>query len=292
MPTAPAIRQAADNLGPGDIILLEIHRAGPGTAPACRTGYIAIEWWPDDFAAIRSRRTRGDRRRGGRQRRPEPRRPDLQYKPAGFPADWTNPFNRSNRDSGLIVGAGAPPPGTHGRDHGAQLVTPRLLELRLSRRRPGAWGHEVTTTGYGDPQGGLYLNEWYHGPTQRTSSASPIVVGAIAAYRGRCGRGDGSRCPGSGPRPSAGDRLAQTGRPGRPATQRIGNRPDLRQLIPLAHPEGLLGGRPIHRHATAKPDPGWVCSTASPLARELVGHAHEPTTWAAVPGLTWRRARE
>ena len=54
-PTATAIRAAADRLGPGDIILLEIHRPGPN-APNPRQGqrgFIAIEWWPDDFAAIR-----------------------------------------------------------------------------------------------------------------------------------------------------------------------------------------------------------------------------------------------
>jgi hypothetical protein len=40
--------------------------------------------------------------------------------PAGvFPPGWKNPFNRANRDSGaIVVGAGAPPHGTHGRDHG------------------------------------------------------------------------------------------------------------------------------------------------------------------------------
>ena len=33
-------------------------------------------------------------------------------RPPGFPALWTNPFNRANRDSGaVVVGAGAPPPG-------------------------------------------------------------------------------------------------------------------------------------------------------------------------------------
>ena len=53
--TSQAIKAAADKLGRGDIILLEIHRPGPNTPnpQQGQLGYIAIEWWPDDFAAIR-----------------------------------------------------------------------------------------------------------------------------------------------------------------------------------------------------------------------------------------------
>ena len=50
--SAQAIRKAADRLGAGDIILLEIHRPGPNATGSGQFGYIAIEWWPDDFAAI------------------------------------------------------------------------------------------------------------------------------------------------------------------------------------------------------------------------------------------------
>jgi len=53
--TSQAIKAAADKLGKGDIILLEIHRPGPNTPnpQQGQFGFIAIEWWPDDFAAIR-----------------------------------------------------------------------------------------------------------------------------------------------------------------------------------------------------------------------------------------------
>ena len=51
--TAAAIRLAADRLRAGDIMLLEIHRRGPASNGTGQHGYIAIEWWPDDFAAIR-----------------------------------------------------------------------------------------------------------------------------------------------------------------------------------------------------------------------------------------------
>src|SRR4029450_693265 len=50
-----AITDAANALGAGDIILIELHRAGPRRDFADREdqmGYIAVEFWPDDFAAI------------------------------------------------------------------------------------------------------------------------------------------------------------------------------------------------------------------------------------------------
>jgi hypothetical protein len=60
--TSTVIQQAADRLGRGDILLLEIHRPGPRHNFASRAdqrGYIAIEWWPDDYLAIRYAANRG-----------------------------------------------------------------------------------------------------------------------------------------------------------------------------------------------------------------------------------------
>ena len=54
--SARAITDAANAMSPGDIILIELHRAGPRhnfqTVQDSQLGYIAIEFWPDDFAAI------------------------------------------------------------------------------------------------------------------------------------------------------------------------------------------------------------------------------------------------
>ena len=164
---------------------------------------------------------------------------DLLYntRPAGFPASWTNPFNRANRDSGaIVVGAGAPPPGTHGRDHGPD-------RSRLDFSNWGAlidaqgWGREVTTTGYGDLQGGGNEDEWYTDRFSGTSSASPIVVGALGCAQGVL-RARG-RIPLSPARARALLRTtgsAQQDAPGRPATQRIGNRPNLRQMLSAITP--------------------------------------------------------
>lgn len=233
--SAAAVRTAADVLGPGDVILLEVHRPGPrfdyaGTPD--QRGYIPIEWWPDDLAAIRYAVGKGvivvEAAGNGSE--------DLDAalydtRPAEFPATWQNPFRGGAADSGaIIVGAGAPPPGFHGRDHG-----PARSRLAFSnyggRVDAQGWGLEVTTTGYGDLQGGSDEDLWYTDVFSGTSSASPIVVGAVASYQGMSGAAAGRKTPGE-----VRTRLRETGSPQtdapeRPATQRIGNLPDLKSLL-------------------------------------------------------------
>ncbi|KAK5651438.1 hypothetical protein OQA88_12445 [Cercophora sp. LCS_1] len=53
--TAPVIQKAAASLKEGDVLLLEIHRPDPATPPDEREqlGYLPVEWWPEDFAAIK-----------------------------------------------------------------------------------------------------------------------------------------------------------------------------------------------------------------------------------------------
>lgn len=239
MPTATAIRLAADRLRAGDIMLLEIHRPGPRFNFERRSdqrGYIAVEWWPDDYAAIAYAVAKGivvvEAAGNGAENLD-----DALYnqRPSGFPQSWRNPFNIDNPSSGaVLVGAGAPPPGTHGRDHG-----PNCSRLGFSnfgaRVDAQGWGREVTTTGYGDLQGGNDKNLWYADRFSGTSSASPIVTGALACVQGVL------RSRSLPPLNSEQARrlLRSTGSPqqdapDRPRTQRIGHRPDLRQLIPHA----------------------------------------------------------
>ena len=236
--TSTAIKVAADKLSAGDIILLEIHRGGPNTPnpEQGQLGYIAIEWWPDDFAAIRYAVAKGiivvEAAGNGFQNLD-----DAIYntRPTGFPTSWKNPFNLANPQSGaVVVGAGAPPPGTHGADWGPD-------RSRLDFSNHGArvdvqgWGREVTTTGYGDLQGGSSQDLWYTDRFSGTSSASPVVVGSLAATQGAL-RARGHRILG----PDSARRLVracgspQTDAPGRPASQRIGKRPNLREYIPEA----------------------------------------------------------
>jgi len=237
--SAAAINQAASRLRAGDIILLEMHRPGPRFNFASRNdqrGYIAVEWWPDDFAAILNATSRGiivvEAAGNGAENLDDAL---YQTAAAGFPASWRNSFRRSNRDSGaIVVGAGAPPPGTHGRDHGPD-------RSRLDFSNWGAlidaqgWGREVTSCGYGDLQGGGNEDLWYTDTFSGTSSASPIVTGAIACIQGMAkAKGRPVLTPAQ-----VRNCLRSTGSPqqaatGRPVSQRIGNRPDLRAFATCA----------------------------------------------------------
>jgi hypothetical protein len=233
LPTAQVIQQAADLLQPGDLLLLEIHRAGPDASGAGQDGYIAIEWWPDDLAAIRYAVRRGVIvvEAGGNGARSLDNA--IYNTPqAGFPPSWRNPFNPTNPGSGaVVVGAGAPPPGTHGRDYGPDRSRLDFSNYG-SRIDVQGWGREVTSTGYGDLQGGSNADVWYTDQFSGTSSASPIIVGALGCVQGILrARGTASLTPDSARRLLRETGSPQQDAPGRPRTQRIGNRPDLRALL-------------------------------------------------------------
>ena len=238
--SAGAIRQAADALSAGDIILIELHRPGPRFNFQQRMdqlGYIAVEWWPDDFAAVQYATGRGvivvEAGGNGAQDLDDAlysARPNTT--PVIFPVTWTNPFNRANRDSGaIVVGAGAPPPNTHGRNYGND-------RSRLGFSNFGAlidaqgWGREVTTCGYGDLQGGTDENLWYTDTFSGTSSASPVIVGTLGCLQGVLrAQNRPLLTPATARNILRSTGSPQQDEPGRPATQRIGNRPDLRQAI-------------------------------------------------------------
>jgi len=235
MSASTAIRTAADSVNSGDIILLEGHMAGPRHNFQLRPdqkGYIAIEWWSDMFAAIQYAISRGviviEAAGNGAE--------DLDdslydIRPSGFPSSWVNPFNTSNPSSrAVFVGAGAPPPGTHGRNSGPDRSRLDFSNYG-SRIDVQGWGREVTSAGYGDLQG-VTQDRWYTDNFGGTSSASPIVTGAVACLQGiKKARGEPLltftevinilRTTGS----------PQQNHPSRPVTQRIGNRPDLKEAI-------------------------------------------------------------
>ena len=159
--------------GAGDIILIELHRPGPRFNFQSRDdqrGYIAVEWWPDDFAAIRyATQPRRHRRRGRRQRRREPRRRDLRRPAApGFPAGWRNPFRRGQPRFGRDRRRRRRAAAGHARPRPRpRPLAPRLLELRraASTRRAGA--ARSRRRGYGDLQGGANEDLWYTDTLQR-----------------------------------------------------------------------------------------------------------------------------
>ena len=249
--SAKAVTDAANALNPGDIILIELHAPGPRNNfvnVGGQLGYIPMEFWPDMFAAIvYATSVRGVIvvEAGGNG---SENLDDALYdtRPTGFPQSWRNPFNPANPQSGaIIVGAGAPPPNTHGRNHGAD-------RSRLAFSNYGAridvqgWGREVTTTGYGDLQGGTNEDFWYTDTFSGTSSASPIVVGALGCIQGVIrAAGNPLLTPEAARTLLRNTGSPQQDEPGRPATQRIGNRPDLRQMLSQA---SNGSGIPLYRY--------------------------------------------
>ncbi len=246
--TAAALRQAADLLSPGDIILIELHRPGPNATGSGQEGFIAIEWWPDDYDAIRYAITRGvivvEAAGNGAENLDDPA---YDVPAPGFPAGWSNPFRRGTRDSGaVLVGAGAPPPGTHGRDWGPDRSRLDFSNFGSAVDAQG-WGREVTTAGYGDLQGGSDENFWYTDQFSGTSSASPIVVGALGCVQGNLrSRGLTLLTPATARALLRTTGSPQQDAPARPATQRIGNRPDLRQMI--GGTGSVVLSLPLHRY--------------------------------------------
>jgi hypothetical protein len=257
--TSQAIQIAANRLQPGDIMLLEVHRAGPqASSGSGQFGYIAIEWWPDDFDAIRYAVSKGiivvEAAGNGGQNLDDQ---VYNVRPAGFPSSWSNPFNPSNPgSSAVVVGAGMPPAGTHGRSSQSSWGDIYADRGRCFFSNYGArvdaqgWGWEVTSTGYGDLQGGSDPNQWYTDQFSGTSSASPIVVGALACIQGilrargstllspataiQLLRSTGSpqqNAPGFTFIPNMSGSGYPQNYPARPNSQYIGNRPNLRQMI-------------------------------------------------------------
>lgn len=226
---AAAIRAAADSLSAGDIILLEVQYPHP------QLGFTAIEWWPAEYAAVRYAVAKGvivvAAAGNGNNNLDSP----VYDNPlAGFPSNWANAFRRGVRDSGsVIVGAGAPPPGTHGRDWGPDRSRLDFSNYGAAIDAQG-WGREVTTCGYGDLQGGANEDLWYTDLFSGTSSASPIVVASLGCVQGALKAAGKPLLT----HVTARALLRATGSPqqahqARPVTERIGNRPNLRAM--LAH---------------------------------------------------------
>jgi hypothetical protein len=239
-PTAQVIMGAANNLRAGDIVLLEIHRSGPAGNGQGQFGYIGVEWWPDDLAAIRYAVARGiivvEAAGNGSQNLDDP---IYNARPADFPATWTNPFNPANPTSGaVLVGAGNPPKGTHGRDEHPSWKEPYVDRARCGFSNYGrridcqGWGWEVTSTGYGDLPNGGERNKWYTNEFSGTSSASPIITGTLACLQGiQKAAGRPLLTPAQAIKLLRTSGSPQQDAPSRPASQRIGNRPDLKRLI-------------------------------------------------------------
>ena len=242
--SAAAIRPAADMLDPGDIILIELQYPGPLSnfqTQGNQFGYIPVEWWPDNLEAIQYATGCGvlvvESGGNGSVSLDDSIYDTPPSPPGPFPSWWRNPFPRDQIDSGaIIVGAGTPPPGTHG-------VTTDPDRCRLPFSNFGSmfdaqgWGCHVATCGFGHFLNGEDEDFWYTLDFGGTSSAAPMVAGALACVQGIL------KAAGREPlTPSAARELLHTTGmpqqydPSSPASRRIGNRPDLRQMVAAVLP--------------------------------------------------------
>ena len=160
---AEALAAAMDNLDAGDLILIELHAPGPNATGFGQYGYIAMEYWQDNFDVIRLATARGiivvEAAGNGEQDFDDPVYQGL--------------FQRNVRDSGAII---------CGATDGGSLQIAWFSNFG-SRVDLNGWGYSVTTCGYGDLQGGPE-QEWYTSGFSGTSSASPIVTGSVASLQG------------------------------------------------------------------------------------------------------------
>lgn len=222
--TAGAIRNASQNLKPGDVILIELQATGP------RGRYVAMQFWDDVFSAILDATERGitvvEAAGNGNENF------DLAiFRDTGL-----------QKDAGaIVVGAGIPPTNFH--DHNEPNL--RYNNIGVPRSRiwfsnygkivnVQAWGWHVTTLGYGDAQGGRGQNRWYTLRFRGTSSASPIVTGAVTCIQGRAKAVRGRPLPPDKVR----SLLIQTGTPQErgprvPLRQHIGPQPNLQRAFRL-----------------------------------------------------------
>ena len=262
---AAAIRVATDLLGRGDIIVVEAHQPGPTVNftfdPVTRdtTGFIPVEWWEDVFQAIWYAVAHGvlvvEAAGNGSVNLDDP----VYDTPGpGFPPGW-KPVQAD--DQGLARHRRRRR-GTGRRSLRRRQVAAGLLELRKHGRRPGL-GAGVTTTGYGDLQGGRHEDEWYTGTFAGTSSATPIVAGALACVQGALGAHVfGERLTPQHARQLLRDTgTPQTSEKNLPASQRIGNLPSIGQLLPgpviyAQVPRRVhIEGQPTGGHLSVVPPP-------------------------------------
>lgn len=237
----PAIMKAANLLSPGDIILVEAHAPGPRfnftiqkdpLGNDTQNGFVAMQYFPQVFQAITfATVVRGvivvEAAGNGSEDLDDPLY-SLPQPQQGIPAQ--TPFDRTQVDNGsIMVGAGAPPPGTHGRDNGPDRSRLPFSNFGACIDAQG-WGAEVTTCGFGDIQGGGPDDEdrSYTDQFNGTSSAAPIVAGALACIQGVLkAAGKPLLTPITARQMLRTFGSAQQDAPSFPATQRIGNRPDL-----------------------------------------------------------------
>ena len=218
---AGAIAGATSRLKAGDVILIELQAIGPNGK------YVAMQFWDDIFSAIVAATEKGitvvEAAGNGNE---------------NFDLAVFNGTGLQKDSGAIVVGAGIPPSNYFDHDNSYQLLGPPRSRIWFSNYgkivNVQAWGWHVTTLGYGDAQGGESENTWYTLRFSGTSSASPIVTGAVACLQGRSKAKNGKPLSPTQVRQI----LMRTGTPqvaGKnvPLLQRIGPQPDLAKAMTL-----------------------------------------------------------
>ncbi len=220
--TAQAISNAAGRMEAGDVILIELQ----GPHPVSRQ-FVAMQYWDDVYSAIRAATEKGvtvvEAAGNGNQ---------------NFQAAVYNGSNLRKDSGAIVVGAGVPPNNYYDHTQGANV---RYTKMGVPRSRAWfsnygkivnvqGWGEHVTTLGYGDAQGGSQ-NKWYTHRFSGTSSASPIVTGAVACLQGIARHSGPPFTPGEVRQLLMSTGTPQANDPQRPRTQRIGPLPNLENAI-------------------------------------------------------------
>jgi hypothetical protein len=163
-----AIVEALTVLGEGDVLVIEHEMTGPTGAA------VPIEWWPSWYAAVVTAIGNGVHvveaaGNGGVDL------DDPVFSIGNF-GHW--PFLAENNSGAVIVGAGAAPPAYGGSDTARARLGFSNYGSRVDLQ---GWGEQVATTGFGYAYPLEGKNVWYTKTFSGTSSATPIVAGAVAA---------------------------------------------------------------------------------------------------------------
>ncbi|MDT8322814.1 MAG: HYR domain-containing protein [Bacteroidota bacterium] len=168
---AAAITNAMSSLSAGDVMLIEQQTRGPNYIDnTSQFGLVPSEWQKSVYDAIVTAVGNGihvvEAAGNGSQ--------DLDGSEYSSGNGGHHPFDGSINSGAIIVGAGAPPTGS-------TTDRSRLgFSNYGSRVNLQGYGSGVMTTGYGGHYSAEGKNLWYTSSFSGTSSASPIVTGAVA----------------------------------------------------------------------------------------------------------------